>query len=95
MNYVPKEREKYTAKYEPSFVTVRCCAGSQELFKGKISCQSLNWQHIQIFKITILGANRQLFLLERIAKCSYFIMSTQNIKFHQIATKIKKFMLPI
>ena len=26
--YVPKEREKYTAKNEPSFVTVKCCDGS-------------------------------------------------------------------
>ena len=28
LNYVPKEREKYTAKNEPSFVTVKCCDGS-------------------------------------------------------------------
>ena len=82
MNYVPKEREKYSAKYEPSFVTVKCCDGSQELFKGKIRCQSLNWQHILRFKITILGANWQLCRLEMIAKWSYFILSTQNIKFH-------------
>ena len=33
-------------------------------------------------KITILDANWQLFRLERIAKCSYFILSTQNTKFH-------------
>ena len=38
--------------------------------------------YIQRLKITILGANWQLFRLERIAKCSYFILSTQNIKFH-------------
>ena len=51
---------------------------------GEIICESLNWQHtcIQRLKITILGANWQLFRLERIAKCSYFILSTQNIKFH-------------
>ena len=30
----------------------------------------------------ILGANWQLFRLERIAKCLYFILFTQNIKFH-------------
>ena len=76
------EREKYSEKYEPSFVTVKCCDGSQELFKGKISCQSLNWQHIQRFDITFLGANWQLFRSERIAKCSYSILSTQNNKFH-------------
>ena len=62
---------------------------------GKIICESSNWQHIQRLKITILGANWQLFRLERIAKCSYFILSTQNIKFHWIVMKIKKFMLPI
>ena len=28
-------------------------------------------------------------------QCSYFILSTQNIKFHWIVMKIKKFMLPI
>ena len=51
-------------------------------YLGKISCQSLNWQHIHRFKITFLGANWQLFRLERIAKYSYFISSIQNIKFH-------------
>ena len=44
---------------------------------GKIISKSSNWQHIQncALKITILGANWQLFRLERIAKCSYFILS--------------------
>ena len=48
---------------------------------GEIICKSSNWQHIYIqrLKITILCANWQLFRLERIAKCSYFILSTQNI----------------
>ena len=35
------------------------------------------------------------FRLGRIAKCSYFILSTQNIKFYWFVMKIKKFMLPI
>ena len=43
---------------------------------GEIICKSSNWQHTQRLKITILGANWQLFRLERIAKCSYFILST-------------------
>ena len=47
-----------------------------------VICESSNWQHIQRLKITILGAHWQLFRLERIAKCSYFILSTQNIKFY-------------
>ena len=62
---------------------------------GEIICESSYWQHIQRLKITILGANWQLFRLERIAKCSYFILSTQNIKFYWFVMKIKKFMLPI
>ena len=71
-----KRKRKKSAKYEPSFVIVKCCDGSQKLFKRKISC------HMQRFKITILAANWQHFRSERIAKCSYFILSTQNIKFH-------------
>ena len=62
---------------------------------GEIICKSSNWQHIQRLKITILGANWQPFRLERIAKCSYFILSTQNIKFYWFVMKIKKFLLPI
>ena len=49
---------------------------------GEIICESSNWQYVQILKITILRATWQLFRLERIAKCSYFILSTQNIKFY-------------
>ena len=62
---------------------------------GEIICKSSNWQHIQRLKITILGANWQLFRLERIAKCSYFILSTQTIKFYWFVMKIKTFLLPI
>ena len=57
---------------------------------GEIICE-----HIQRLKITVLGANWQLFRLEMIAKCSYFILSTQNIKFYWFVMKIKKFLLPI
>ena len=64
-------------------------------YLGKIICESSNWQHIQRLKITILGANWQLFRLERIAKFSYFILSAQNIKFYWLVMKIKKFMLSI
>ena len=62
---------------------------------GEISCKSSNWPHIQRLQITILGANWQLFRLERIAKCSYFILSTQNIEYYWFVMKIKKFLLPI
>ena len=62
---------------------------------GEIICESSNWQHILRLKITILGANWQLFRLERIAKCSYFMLSTQNIKIYWFVMKIKKSLLPI
>ena len=63
---------------------------------GEIICESPNWQHRQKLKITILGANWQLFRWERLANCSYSILSTQNIKFYWFVMKIKKFnMLPI
>ena len=42
---------------------------------GDIICKSSNWQHIEKLKIAILGANWQLFRLERMAKCSDFILS--------------------
>ena len=64
-------------------------------FMQKMICKSSNWQHVQRLKITILDANWQLFRLERIAKCSYFILSTQNIKIDWFVMKIKKFLLPI
>ena len=56
--------------------------------------------NLQILKlatlnIIILGANWQLFTLERIGKCSYFILSTQNIKFYWFVMKIKNFLLQI
>ena len=96
LNYVPKEREKSYAKNEHSFVRVKCCDGSSSgIILGKIICKSWNWQHIQRLKITIRGANWQLFGLERIAKCSYFILSTQDINFYWFVMKIKNFLLPI
>ena len=47
-------------------------------YLGEIIYKSSNWQHLQILKITILSANWQLFRLERIAKCSYFILSPKT-----------------
>ena len=82
--YQKKDRF-FSAKNEPSFITVKCCDSSPiGIILGEIICESSNWQHIRVqrLKITILGANWQLFRLERIAKCSYFILSTQNIKFY-------------
>ena len=48
---------------------------------GEIICESSNWQHIQRLKITILGANWQLFRLEKIAKCSYLFCLHKTSRF--------------
>ena len=56
----------------------------------KIICESSNWQHLQRLKITILGANWQLFRCDRMAKCLYSILSKQN-RVLQFVKKIKKF----
>ena len=85
-----KKEKQFSAKNEPSML--QWLIG---IILGEIICKSSNWQHIQRLKITILGANWQLFRLERIAKCSYVILSTQNIKFYWFVMKIKKFLLPI
>ena len=60
------------------------------------------WNNLQILKlaterlkITALGAYWHLFRLERIAKSSYFILSTQNIKFYWFIMKTNKLLLPI
>ena len=56
-------------------------AMAHNYFRRKI-LQILKLATYTRLKITILGANWQLFRLERIAKCLYFILFTQNIKFH-------------
>ena len=52
LNYVPKEREKVSAKKLPSFVTVKCLGWFVGIILGEIMCESSNWQHIQRLKIT-------------------------------------------
>ena len=77
--YQKKERE-FLQKMSPQLSQLNVAMAHRNYFRR--NCKSSNWQHIQRLKITILGVNWQLFRLERIAKCSYFIMSTQNIKFY-------------
>ena len=80
----------------PHLPKVKCCDGTSiGIILGKAIYDSSNWQHIQRLKITILGANWQLFWLERIANCLYFTLSIQNIKFYWFVMKIKKCLLPI
>ena len=99
LNYVPKEREKYTAKKWALTMSQLNVATAHRNYFRRNNLRILNFGNIHTFinrlKIHYLGPNWQLFRLERIAKFSYFILSTQNIKFHWIVMKIKKFLLPI
>ena len=60
---------------------------------------NFRWNNLWILKLATytkiedhyFSSNWQLFRLEGIAKCSYFILSTQNIKFYWFVMKIKKF----
>ena len=77
-----KKEKNILQKMSPHLSQLNVAMAHIGIILGEIICESSNWQHIQRLKITILGANWQLFRLERIAKCSYFILSTQNIKFY-------------
>ena len=68
-----KEKEK---KKNPHLSQFNAALAHMNHFRQNIICKSSNWQHIQRLKITILGANWQLYRLERMAKCSHFILST-------------------
>ena len=75
-----QKKEKYILqKLSPHLPQLNVVMAHRNYFRQKKICESSNWQHIQRLKITILGANWQLLRSERIAKCSYFILSTQNI----------------
>ena len=89
-----KKEKNFLQKICPHLSQLNVAMAHRNYFRRN-NLQSSNWQHKQRLKITILGANWQLFRLERIAKCSYFILSTQNIKFYLFVMKIKKFLLPI
>ena len=47
-------------------------------FLSKIICESSNWQHIQRLKITILGANWQLFRFERLPNVHIYFVYTKH-----------------
>ena len=76
-----KREKKFLQKMSPHLSQLNVVI-AHRIILGKIICKASNWQHIERLKIAILGANWQLFLLERMAKCSYFILSKQNIKFY-------------
>ena len=76
--YQKKEKNKLK-KMSPHMSELNVAMAHGNFSSGKIIYKSLNWQHIQRLKITIFGVNWQLFRLERIVKCSYFILSMQFI----------------
>ena len=77
-----QKKEKFSAKMSPHLSQLNVAIAHRNYFRRN-NLQILKLAtYIQRLKITILGANWQLFRLERIAKCSYFILSTQNIKFY-------------
>ena len=77
------KREKYfLQKMSPHLSQLNVATAHRNYFRRN-NLQILKLAtYIQRLKITILGANWQLFKLERNAKCSYLILSTQNIKFY-------------
>ena len=79
--YQMKEK-KFPQIMSPHLSQLNVAMADRNYEIGEIIWESSNWQHIQRLKITIPGANWQLFRLERIAKCPYFTLSTQNIKFY-------------
>ena len=62
---------------------------------GKIICESSKWQQHKDWRSLFWVQIGNFLRSERMAKCSYFIWSTQNIKFYWIVMKIKKFVLSI
>ena len=84
----------FCKKISPHLSQLNVAMAHRNYFRWN-NLQILNLATYKRLKITILGANWQLFRLERIAKCSYFILSTQNIKFYWFVMKIKTFLLPI
>ena len=95
-----KKEEHFLQKMSSNLSQLNIAMGHRDLFltraNNNLEKSSGPGQHyVQRLKITNLGATWQLSRSERIANCSYFILSTQNIKFYWFVMKIKKFLLPI
>ena len=90
-----RERKIFCQKISPHLSQLNVAMAHRNYFRRNNLRILKLATYIQRLKITILGANWQLFRLERIAKCSYFILCTQNIKFYWFVMNIKKLLLPI
>ena len=95
MNYVPKEREKFSAKKMSSHLSQLNVVMGQRNYFRRNNLRILKLAKCSKIEDCYSGCNLATFRLERMAKCSYFILSTQNMKFFQFVMKIKKFVLPI
>ena len=88
LNYVPKQRDKFLQKMSPHLLQLNVVM-TQRNYLGKIICECSTWQHIQLLKITILGANWQHFRLERKAKCSYSQLCLSRIRRSRIIAQVE------
>ena len=64
-----KKEKNLLQKMSPHLSQLNVAMDHRRWLLGEIISESSNWQQIQRLKVTILGANWQLFRLERIAKC--------------------------
>ena len=93
LNYVPNERKNFCKKWALIWHNYVAMAHRNYFRRNNLQILKLATytkieDHYSRYKLTT-------FKLERIAKCSYFILSTQNIKFYWFVMKIKKNLLPI
>ena len=94
LNYVPKEREKIYCKKWALICQLNVAMAHSNYFRRN-NLQILKLATYTKIEDHYIRCKLATFRLERIAKCSYFILSTQNIKFYWFVMKIKKLMLPI
>ena len=88
LNYVPKEKH-FLQKMSPHLSQLDVVIAHRNYF-GRNNLWILKLATYTKIEDYSSGVNWKLFRLERIAKCSYFILSTQNIKFYWFVMKIKK-----
>ena len=90
------KREKFLRKMSPRLSQLNVAIAHRNYFRqNNLRILKLATYTKIEYHYSTLGANWQLFRWERIAKCSYSILSTQNIKFYWFVMKINTFLLPI
>ena len=76
-----QKKEKYILQKMSPHLSQLNVATAHRNYIRRNNLRILNWQHINRLKITILGANWQLFRLEGIAKFSlfYFVYTKHQV----------------